>query len=67
MVSQSFGMMQDWMVTGKESCVQSLKEQKQKTAGRRLNGYNQHYEVPILDEKKKPEIWDSVQVGEFFF
>ena len=25
-VSQSFGMMQDWMVTGKESCVQRLKE-----------------------------------------
>lgn len=39
-VSQSFGMMQDWTVKGKESCMQRLKEQKQKTAGHGLNECN---------------------------
>lgn len=53
MVSQSFGMMQDWTVKGKESCTQRLKGQKQKTVGHRLNGCNQRYDVPVTGRKKK--------------
>lgn len=54
-VSQSFGMMQDWTVKGKESCTQRLKEQKQKTIGHKLNKCNQCYEVLVMRGKKKKQ------------
>lgn len=47
-VSQSFGMMQDCTVKGKESCMQRLKEHKQKPVGHGLNGCNQHCKVPTI-------------------
>ena len=61
-VSQSFGMMQDCTVKGKESCMQRLKEQKQKTAGHGLNECNHimKYLVWIKNknkQKKNPETW----------
>lgn len=59
-VSQSFGMMQDWTVKGKESCMQRLKEQEQKTAGHGLNECN--HIMKYLDwikskQTNKPETW----------
>lgn len=60
-VSQSFGMMQDWTVKGKESFMQRLKGHKQKPVSHRLNRCNQHYEVPIIKEKN----WNVVYVFKF--
>lgn len=54
-VSQSFGMMHDWTVKGKESCMQRLKEERQKTVGHRLN---QCDEWPLWKKIIKP--WNVV-------
>lgn len=62
-VSQSFGMMQDCTVKGKESFMQRLKGHKQKPVGHRLNRCNQHYEVPIIFLKIKSSL--SVQIWGF--
>lgn len=57
-VSQSFGMMHDWTVKGNESCVQRLKEERQKTVGHRLNRSNQCDEWPLW--KKIIKTWNVV-------